>query len=83
MSALPSHPSSHDSQSELAPRPQPKVNPFCDAKLREEVLKGKGMDYHKMEFDLEHRHVEKVSVLIYIVWNEMHAIFLLVIIFGA
>lgn len=58
-SAHSSRPGSPDSQSELAPRPRPKVNPFGDAKPREEVLKGKGMDYRKMEFDRDHRRVER------------------------
>lgn len=63
-SAHSSRPGSPDSQSELAPKPRPKVNPpkvnpFGDAKPREEVLKGKGLDYRKMEFDLEHRRIER------------------------
>lgn len=57
-SAHSSRPGSPDSQSEVAPR-RTKLNPFGDAKPREEVLKGKGLDYRKMEFDLDHRRVER------------------------
>uniref|UniRef100_A0A0C9RUV3 TSA: Wollemia nobilis Ref_Wollemi_Transcript_12123_1500 transcribed RNA sequence n=1 Tax=Wollemia nobilis TaxID=56998 RepID=A0A0C9RUV3_9CONI len=38
---------------------RPKVNPFGDAKPREEVLQERGKDWKKIDFELEHRSVER------------------------
>ncbi|XP_039157863.1 eukaryotic translation initiation factor 4B2 [Eucalyptus grandis] len=40
-------------------RPRPKVNPFGDAKPREVLLQEKGMDWRKIDFELEHRRVDR------------------------
>lgn len=42
-----------------AARPRPKINPFGNAKPREVLLEEKGKDYRKMDFELEHRAVER------------------------
>eukprot|EP01018_Ginkgo_biloba_P029446 Gb_01559 [translate_table: standard] len=56
-SAHSSRPGSPNLQSELVPKPRPKINPFGDAKPREVLLAEKGKDYRKMDFELEHRRV--------------------------
>ncbi|KAE9454662.1 hypothetical protein C3L33_13437, partial [Rhododendron williamsianum] len=38
---------------------RPKVNPFGDAKPREVLLQEKGMDWRKIDLDLEHRRVDR------------------------
>ena len=38
---------------------RPKVNPFGDAKPREVVLQEKGQDWKKIDFELEHRGVDR------------------------
>ncbi|KAG8366022.1 hypothetical protein BUALT_Bualt17G0032900 [Buddleja alternifolia] len=38
---------------------KPKVNPFGDAKPREVLLEEKGLDWKKIDLDLEHRRVER------------------------
>ncbi|KAL0906717.1 hypothetical protein M5K25_025232 [Dendrobium thyrsiflorum] len=40
-------------------KPRPKVNPFGDAKPREVLLEEKGMDWRKIDLELEHRRVER------------------------
>ncbi|OVA20576.1 Plant specific eukaryotic initiation factor 4B [Macleaya cordata] len=44
---------------EVAPKPRPKVNPFGDAKPREVLLQEQGKDWRKMDFELEHRGVDR------------------------
>ncbi|PKA62070.1 hypothetical protein AXF42_Ash018295 [Apostasia shenzhenica] len=41
------------------PKPLPKVNPFGDAKPREILLEEKGLDWKKIDLELEHRGVER------------------------
>ncbi|XP_015076437.1 eukaryotic translation initiation factor 4B1 [Solanum pennellii] len=38
---------------------KPKVNPFGDAKPREVLLEEKGLDWRKIDLDLEHRRVDR------------------------
>nr|XP_023883858.1 eukaryotic translation initiation factor 4B1-like isoform X2 [Quercus suber] len=40
-------------------KPRPKVNPFGDAKPREVLLEERGKDWRKIEFELEHRSVDR------------------------
>ncbi|KAF8040751.1 hypothetical protein BT93_B2854 [Corymbia citriodora subsp. variegata] len=40
-------------------KPRPKVNPFGEAKPREVLLEEKGMDWRKIDFELEHRRVDR------------------------
>ncbi|XP_052185761.1 eukaryotic translation initiation factor 4B2 [Diospyros lotus] len=40
-------------------KPRPKANPFGDAKPREVLLEEKGMDWRKMDLELEHRAVDR------------------------
>ncbi|KAL6513659.1 hypothetical protein OROHE_019519 [Orobanche hederae] len=42
-----------------AVKAKPKVNPFGDAKPMEVLLQEKGLDWRKIDFDLEHRRVER------------------------
>ncbi|XP_075482056.1 eukaryotic translation initiation factor 4B2-like [Primulina tabacum] len=62
--------SSHSSRSEvpesLLPgmaegtvKQKPKVNPFGDAKPREVLLEEKGLDWKKIDLDLEHRRIDR------------------------
>ncbi|KAL6969373.1 hypothetical protein U1Q18_029085 [Sarracenia purpurea var. burkii] len=44
---------------EGALKPRPKVNPFGDAKPREVLLEGKGLDWRKIDLELEHRSVDR------------------------
>ncbi|KAM7464675.1 hypothetical protein LguiA_032796 [Lonicera macranthoides] len=44
---------------EGAVKPRPKVNPFGDAKPREVLLEEKGLDWKKIDLELEHRRVER------------------------
>lgn len=44
---------------EVAAKPRPKVNPFGDAKPREVLLQEKGKDWRKIDFELEHRSVDR------------------------
>ncbi|KAL6567864.1 hypothetical protein OROGR_001532 [Orobanche gracilis] len=48
--------------SENATKPKPKVNPFGNAKPREVLLEEKGLDWKKIDLDLEHRRVERDGV---------------------
>ncbi|KAL6547425.1 hypothetical protein OROMI_023146 [Orobanche minor] len=45
--------------SESATKQKPKVNPFGNAKPREVLLEEKGLDWKKIDLDLEHRRVER------------------------
>ncbi|KAK4429767.1 Eukaryotic translation initiation factor 4B2 [Sesamum alatum] len=44
---------------EGAVKQKPKVNPFGDAKPREVLLEEKGLDWKKIDLELEHRRVER------------------------
>ncbi|CAL0325101.1 unnamed protein product [Lupinus luteus] len=44
---------------EIVVKPRPKVNPFGDAKPREVLLVERGMDWRKIDLELEHRRVER------------------------
>ncbi|OIV89214.1 hypothetical protein TanjilG_25002 [Lupinus angustifolius] len=44
---------------ETVVKPRPKVNPFGDAKPREILLVERGMDWRKIDLELEHRRVER------------------------
>lgn len=46
-------------EGEGALKQKPKVNPFGDAKPREVLLEEKGLDWKKIDLDLEHRRVER------------------------
>ncbi|KAH9315606.1 hypothetical protein KI387_024233 [Taxus chinensis] len=54
-----SRPGSAESKSEVATKPRPKINPFGDAKPRELLLAERGEDYRKIDFELEHRRVDR------------------------
>jgi hypothetical protein len=61
-----SHSIRSDSSSALqglegAVRPRPKVNPFGDAKPREVLLQEKGLDWKKIDMELDHRSVERAE----------------------
>lgn len=47
------------SGSEPTVKPRPKVNPFGDAKPREVLLEEKGLDWRKIDLELEHRRVNR------------------------
>ncbi|XP_059316332.1 eukaryotic translation initiation factor 4B1 isoform X2 [Lycium ferocissimum] len=42
-------------------KPKPKVNPFGDAKPREVLLEEKGLDWRKIDLELEHRRVDRAE----------------------
>ncbi|XP_052204797.1 eukaryotic translation initiation factor 4B2 [Diospyros lotus] len=44
---------------EGAVKPRPKLNPFGDAKPREVLLEEKGMDWRKIDMELDHRRVDR------------------------
>ncbi|KAK7318667.1 hypothetical protein RJT34_03372 [Clitoria ternatea] len=44
-------------------KPRPKVNPFGDAKPREVLLGERGMDWRKIDLDLEHRAVDRPETM--------------------
>ncbi|XP_043705886.1 eukaryotic translation initiation factor 4B2-like [Telopea speciosissima] len=46
---------------EAAPKQRPKVNPFGDAKPREVLLEEQGKDWRKIDFELEHRGVDRLE----------------------
>lgn len=58
-SSRPGSPISQISGEAGAANPRPKVNPFGDAKPREVLLEEKGMDWRKIDLELEHRRVER------------------------
>ncbi|KAK6116558.1 hypothetical protein DH2020_049664 [Rehmannia glutinosa] len=47
------------SMGEGAVKEKPKVNPFGDAKPREVLLEEKGLDWKKIDLELEHRRVDR------------------------
>lgn len=51
--------SSQSNRSESLGLSRPKVNPFGDAKPREVLLEQKGMDWRKIDLELEHRGVDR------------------------
>ncbi|XP_077212100.1 eukaryotic translation initiation factor 4B2-like [Tasmannia lanceolata] len=66
MSTQPSIPSSAQSSRPESPlvmdgvaKPQPKLNPFGDAKPREVLLQEQGKDWRKIDLELEHRSVDR------------------------
>ncbi|XP_020571951.1 eukaryotic translation initiation factor 4B1-like [Phalaenopsis equestris] len=58
-SSRPGSPISQISGEGGAAKSRPKVNPFGDAKPREVLLEEKGMDWRKIDLELEHRSVER------------------------
>ncbi|KAG0455395.1 hypothetical protein HPP92_024687 [Vanilla planifolia] len=58
-SSRPETPVSQVSVEAAASKPRPKVNPFGDAKPREVLLEEKGMDWRKIDFELEHRGIDR------------------------
>ncbi|KAJ7569003.1 hypothetical protein O6H91_01G056900 [Diphasiastrum complanatum] len=54
-----SRPATPDSSVDLPVKPHPRVNPFGDAKPREVLLQEKGEDWRKIDFELEHRSVDR------------------------
>ncbi|KAL2343107.1 hypothetical protein Fmac_004392 [Flemingia macrophylla] len=46
-----------------APKSRPKVNPFGDAKPREVLLGERGMDWRKIDLELEHRAVDRPETM--------------------
>ncbi|KAG9446561.1 hypothetical protein H6P81_012689 [Aristolochia fimbriata] len=44
---------------EVTPKPRPKINPFGDAKPREILLEEQGKDWRKIDLELEHRRVDR------------------------
>ncbi|KAK8943597.1 hypothetical protein KSP40_PGU019880 [Platanthera guangdongensis] len=58
-SSRPGSPISQISGEGGVPKPRPKVNPFGDAKPREVLLEEKGMDWRKIDKELEHRRIDR------------------------
>ncbi|GER51559.1 eukaryotic translation initiation factor 4Bfamily protein [Striga asiatica] len=55
---------------------KPKVNPFGNAKPREVLLEEKGLDWKKLDLELEHRRVERMmAVEKFCFWLNYHALF--------
>ncbi|KAK8949096.1 hypothetical protein KSP39_PZI005354 [Platanthera zijinensis] len=57
-SSRPASPASQLSGQAEKSKPRPKVNPFGGAKPREVLLEEKGMDWRKIDRELEHRRIE-------------------------
>ncbi|XP_031480040.1 eukaryotic translation initiation factor 4B1 [Nymphaea colorata] len=62
-SAHSSRPESPAAQPEVVSKSKPKINPFGDAKPREVLLEEKGKDWRKMDFELEHRAVDRPETI--------------------
>ncbi|CAN6462742.1 unnamed protein product [Victoria cruziana] len=62
-SAHSSRPDSPLPQPEVVQKPKPRINPFGDAKPREVLLEERGKDWRKIEFELEHRAVDRQETL--------------------
>ncbi|PKA55491.1 hypothetical protein AXF42_Ash006693 [Apostasia shenzhenica] len=58
-SSRPGSPVSQVSGEGGAPKPRTKANPFGDAKPREVLLEEKGMDWRKIDQELDHRRVDR------------------------
>ncbi|KAJ7547811.1 hypothetical protein O6H91_08G105200 [Diphasiastrum complanatum] len=56
-----SRPQTPDLSAQLGTKSRAKVNPFGDAKPREILLEEKGKDWRRIDFELEHRSVERLS----------------------
>ncbi|KAJ7547812.1 hypothetical protein O6H91_08G105200 [Diphasiastrum complanatum] len=54
-----SRPQTPDLSAQLGTKSRAKVNPFGDAKPREILLEEKGKDWRRIDFELEHRSVER------------------------
>ncbi|XP_027918648.1 eukaryotic translation initiation factor 4B2-like [Vigna unguiculata] len=48
---------------DAVPKSRPKLNPFGDAKPREVLLGERGMDWRKIDLDLEHRSVDRPETM--------------------
>ncbi|KAJ1405338.1 Plant specific eukaryotic initiation factor 4B [Sesbania bispinosa] len=55
--------SSRSEGPDAVPKPKPKVNPFGDAKPREVLLVERGMDWRKIDLELEHRGVDRPETM--------------------
>ncbi|XP_031476171.1 eukaryotic translation initiation factor 4B2-like [Nymphaea colorata] len=62
-SAHSSRPDSPLPQPEVVQKPKPKINPFGDAKPREVLLEERGKDWRKIDFELEHRAVDRPETM--------------------
>ncbi|KAJ7547815.1 hypothetical protein O6H91_08G105200 [Diphasiastrum complanatum] len=56
-----SRPQTPDLSAQLGTKSRAKVNPFGDAKPREILLEEKGKDWRRIDFELEHRSVERLD----------------------
>ncbi|KAJ7559050.1 hypothetical protein O6H91_04G067400 [Diphasiastrum complanatum] len=61
-----SRPATPDSSIDLPVKPRPRVNPFGNAKPREVLLQEKGKDWRKIDFELEHKSVDRFDVVQYV-----------------
>lgn len=60
---------------ENAVKPRPRVNPFGDAKPREVLLEEKGMDWRKIDLELEHRRVDRSVFIVHALSLSVHSLF--------
>ncbi|KAJ7547814.1 hypothetical protein O6H91_08G105200 [Diphasiastrum complanatum] len=58
-----SRPQTPDLSAQLGTKSRAKVNPFGDAKPREILLEEKGKDWRRIDFELEHRSVERCGII--------------------
>ncbi|KAJ7565654.1 hypothetical protein O6H91_02G069300 [Diphasiastrum complanatum] len=56
-----SRPQTPDMSAQVGAKPRPKINPFGDAKPREVLLEKKGKDWRRIDFELEHRSVDRFA----------------------